>query len=240
MTALPDDQAAIDAALAQQWTQAIALNTAILKNDKANINALNRLGFSYLMTGQLPRAKLTFHKVIKVDPYNQIALKNLKKLGTLRQKDMIQSAPQNLSPMLFLEEPGLTKLVECINLAPLPILATLTSGQEVLLKAKNHSVEIRGHANTYLGVLPDDLSFKLIKLMAAGNRYQAIIKSVGKNALMVMLRELARGKRFAHQPSFISQTSYVPFAKTATGAEDSPDVTPTGEDDEGPEPRDME
>lgn len=234
MTDSSNDQAAIAAALAQHWKEAIRLNTAILKTNKTNLDALNRLGFSYLMTGQLAAAKRIFSKVIRIDPYNQIALKNIKKLGTIRQKDVTKKSKQVISPMIFLEEPGRTKLAECINLAPLGALSTLTSGQEVVLKARNHVVEIRSDQNVYLGALPDDLSFKLIKLLAAGNRYQAVVKSVAKNSFMVLLREVSRGKRFAHQPSFIAQTSYVPFARTATSADEALDVTPTGEESEAP------
>lgn len=240
MTDSAHDHAAIAAALAQDWKEAIKINTAILKTNKTSIDALNRLGFSYLMTGHLRIAKRTFGKVIRIDPYNQIALKNIKKLGTIRQKDVTKNTKQTISPMIFLEEPGRTKLVECINLAPLQVLSSLTSGLEVMLKAKNHVVEIRTDQNSYLGALPDDLSFKLIKLLSAGNRYQAVVKSIAKNSLIVLLRELSRGKRFAHQPSFITQTSYVPFARTATTADDVLDVTPTGEEDDLPAPEESE
>ncbi len=233
--ALPSPTAhdAIKAALAQDWKEAIRINTAILKADKQQVDALNRLGYAYIKTGQIPLAKKMFNKVLAIDEYNQVAAKNLKKITTLKQKDLLseQGAPA-MSPMAFLEEPGLTKIVECIHLAPANVLAAISAGQEVSLKSKNHAVELRSSSNTYLGALPDDLSFKLIKLTDAGNVYQAIIKSVGKNSLTVLLRELRRGKKFAHQPSFISTTSYIPFAKGVTPQE-APDMTPTGEDEDG-------
>lgn len=222
---------AIHAALAQDWKEAIRINTAILKEEKHNIDALNRLGHAYSKTGQLTSAKKTFQKVISLDAYNQIAQRNLKKLSTIKDKTIPSSqGAAAMSPMMFLEEPGLTKLVECIHLAPVQVLATLFSGQEVDLKARNHTVELRANGKTYIGALPDDLSFKLIKLTAAGNAYQAIVKSAGKNSLTVLLRELKRGKKFATQPSFIATTSYVPFAKGVT-VQEGPDMTPTGEGD---------
>ena len=81
--------------------------------------------------------------------------------------------------------------------------------------------------NTYIAALPDDISFKLGRMIAGGNTYQAIIKSVDKKSVKVLLRELTRGKKFAKQPSFTSTTSYVSFAKTTR---ENPDMTPTGED----------
>jgi hypothetical protein len=119
--------------------------------------------------------------------------------------------------MSFLEEPGKTKIVECVNAAPMAALATVFPGEEVELKARNHVVEVRSSSNTYLAALPDDLSFRLIKFLAVGNTYQALVKSVGKNTVTVFLRELSRGKRFATQPSFASSAMYVPFTRSERG-----------------------
>ncbi len=221
------DQAAINAALAQDWKEAIRINTALLKTDKNNISLLNRLGFAYLQSGQLTLAKKTFQRVIKIDEYNQIAIKNIKKLGSVRQKDLIKVNKTHLAPLSFLEEPGKTKIVECVNAAPMAVLATVSPGEEVELKARNHVVEARNSANTYLAALPDDLSFRLIKFLAVGNTYQALVKSVGKNTLTLFIREMSRGKRFANQPSFSTTALYVPF----TRSEREDDGSPTELDD---------
>jgi tetratricopeptide (TPR) repeat protein len=230
----PTPADAIQAALSQNWKEAIKLNTVMVKHDGGNIDALNRLGYAYVKTGQMQLAKKAFNKVIAIDEYNQIAQKNLKKLATIGAKTIASSegyAP--VSPMAFLEEPGITKLVECVHLAPSNILAAISAGQEVSLMPKNHTVEVRLGGKTYLGALPDDLAFKLIKLTAAGNTYLALVKTVGKNTLTVLLRELTRGRKFAHQPSFISTTSYVPFAR-GVAPQEGPDMTPTGEEETGP------
>ncbi len=224
---------AIAQALAQHWSEAIRTNTAILAQDKGDIDALCRLAFAYLKTGKFTQAKTTYHKVLVLDPYHHIALKNLKRLGTLKRKDVTGVPMQAISPLQFLEEPGKTKIVECVHLAPVAILSTLVSGQEVILKAKNHCVEVRDAKNRYLAVLPDDISFKLNKFMDAGNRYQALVKGVEKQSLKIFLRELSRGKRFAHQPSFTAITSYVPFTRGMT-APDSADEADS-EKEENPE-----
>ena len=208
------DLTAINAALAQDWKEAIRINTALLKTDKTNISFLNRLGFAYLQSGQLTLAKKTFLKVTKLDTYNQIAIKNLKKLGSVRQKDLIKGNKKQVLPMSFLEEPGKTKIVECVNAAPIGAFATVFPGEEVELKARNHVVEVRSAGNIYLAALPDDLSFRLIKFLAVGNTYQALVQSIGKNTLTVFLRELTRGKRFTTQPSFASTAMYVPFTRS--------------------------
>ena len=70
---------AIQAALEQNWKTAIRLNTELIKNDKTNTDAWNRLGYAFLKDGQIKKAKETFEKVTEIDPYNQIAIKNIKK-----------------------------------------------------------------------------------------------------------------------------------------------------------------
>lgn len=226
-------ESAIAAALSQNWKAAIRINSILVKQNKLDIDALNRLGYAHMMAAKLSSAKRMYQNVLDIDPYNQIALKNTKKLGNLKKKDMQTSITQAISPLEFLEEPGKTKIAVCINVAPSRVLSTLTSGQEVLLKARNHCVEIRTlHNNTYLGALPDDLSFKLLKLLTGGNRYKVIVKSIGKNIITVLLREKSRGKRFANQPSFISGSSFVGNLQSdQRSAEVGPDVTPTGEEE---------
>lgn len=223
-------EAAIAAALTQNWREAIRINSALLKLNSHDTDVLNRLGFAYLQSGQFSQAKKMLHKVLELDPYNQIASRNIKKLSTLKRKDLSKTAQCRISPLMFLEDPGKTKIAVCVNPAPLRILSTLVAGQEVQLKAKNHCVEIRDNKNTYLGALPDDLSFKLIKFISCGNRYQVSIKGIGKNSLTVFLRELSRGKRFAHQPSFIS-TSFIPFSRGKTG--EAAEMASPGEDEQG-------
>lgn len=223
---------AIASALSQNWKEAIRQNLILLKTDKSNISLLNRLGFAYMQNGQMALAKKTLLRVLKLDPYNQIAQKNLKKLGVVRQKDFLKTKRSVAPPLSFLEEPGKTKIVECVNIAPLPALSTVCPGEEVELKAKNHVVELRNLRHAYLGALPDDLSFRLIKFLAVGNTYQAFVKSVRKNSLVVFLRETSRGKRYAHQPSFTTTALYVPFTREHAGESNEGDQHREGDDQE--------
>ena len=224
---------AIEAALSQNWKEAIRINTGLIKKDKSNIDSLNRLGFAYLKSGQISKAKRVFQKVLKLDPYNQISLKNLKRLTSLKRKSLQGSANQSFSPLFFLEEPGKTKIASLINLAPPQILSSVSPGQEVFLKAKNHVVEIRDGKNSYIGALPDDLSFRLIRLLTGGNSYKIVVKGIAKNSLTVLIREISRGKRYAQHQSFTPSVSFVPMGRAPMG--EKPDVTVTGEEEDGPQ-----
>lgn len=226
--------AAIAAALSHNWREAIRINTLLLKEDKANIATLNRLGYAYTQNGQRSLAKATFEKVLKIDCYNQIALKHTKNLESVKKKMRPATPTNHVSPLSFLEEPGVTKIVAAINLAPAQTLGTLSPGMEVILKTRNHCVEVRVPPNTYIAALPDDLSFKLLRLIASGNRYRAIIKGVDKKSLILMLREVSRGKKFAGQPSFTSPSLSISSGVHAAVDRDGekPNATATGEEEE--------
>lgn len=211
---------AIQAALRQDWKSAIQLNTDLIKDDKKNVDAYNRLGFAYLKSGQIKKAKETFEKVLTIDKYNQIATKNIKKLTVLKKDTLLTTNTAEISPLLFLEEPGKTKVVDCINTAPMNTLTGLNCGQEVFLKPKKHTVEVRDQHGKYLGALPDDVAFKMIKFITAGNTYSIFVKGVTKNCISIFIRELKRGKKLLNQPSFIGTTNYMPYQRDTRSQDD--------------------
>lgn len=231
---------AIDAALRQDWKEAIKLNSSLIKDDKTNIDTLNRLAFAYLKNGQMKKAKETFEKTLKIDPYNQIACKNLKKILIVKKCSLLASDNQNISPLLFLEEPGKTKIIPCINAAQVHMLSTLSCGQKVLLKPKKYAIEVRDEQNRYIAALPDDIAFRLLKLIAAGNQYSVFVKGVCKNCVSVFVRETKRGEKLQNQPSFIGTTNYIPYQKGALHEEIKPHIPSDDEEEEDQNPKDEE
>ena len=211
--------AAIAAALSQNWQEAIAVNKQILLTTPKNIEALNRLGYAYLVTGKIPLGLQMFEKVLKLDPYNRIAGNNIKKIASMKKNGMelIRDCP--VSPLLFLEEPGKTKIVDCINVASTQILSTLSCGQEIFFKLKSHSIDVRDAKGTYVGALPDDLSYKLLMYMNGGNTYSAHIKKIAKSCVSIFIREMGRGKKFGSQSSFSGSASYLPYSHDHEPAE---------------------
>jgi len=204
--------AAVNAALSQNWLEAIAVNRQILQQLPKNIEALNRLGFALLKTGKIREGRQMFEKVLKLDPYNRIAGNNIKKIDSLKKStsDFIRDCP--VSPLLFLEEPGKTKIIECVNVASSQILSVLSCGQEVYFKLKKHGIDIRDAKGVYIGALPDDLSYKLLLFIKYGNQYSVNIKRIAKSCVSVFIREIKRGKKFENQSSFSGTTSYIPYA----------------------------
>jgi len=234
MTDMSQSDAAVNAALLQNWQEAIAVNKQILLHTPKNIEALNRLGFAYLKTGKVLLGKQMFEKVLQIDPYNRIAGNNLKKIISLKKNysHIIRDCP--VSPLLFLEEPGKTKIIECVNVTSTQILSTLSCGQEVFFKLKKHGIDIRDAKGTYIGALPDDLSFKLLLFAKGGNRYTAHIKRVAKSSVLVFIREVWRGKKFTQQSSFSGTTSYIPYTHDHESGEakGKPERNKTDEEEE--------
>lgn len=203
---------AIKCALAQNWKEAIRLNQDIVEFNNEDVAALNRLAYAYLKSGNISSAKTVYKRVLKIDKYNPIALKNLKWLSNLTKKDITQDPTASPSPTIFLEEPGKTKIVTLVYPAPVRTLCNVMTAQQVMLHSRRHSIEIRNNKGEYLGALPDDLSHRLLRLIAAGNTYDAYVKNVEKNTIVVFIRELKRSKKFAQFPSFPLQSGIAAVA----------------------------
>lgn len=208
-------QIAIKAALYNDWETAISSNKDILKDNEDDINALCRLAYAFIQIGKINDAKSIYGKILSIDKYNLIAQKNLEKIKSLPKnyKSHIHEKPKSpLSPGLFIEEPGKTKTVSLINTAPCSVISNLDVGDQVILQHKKHSIEVRDNNKTYLGALPDDVSFRLLRLLKGGNNYDVYVKSATKNNVSIFIREVKRGKKFLLQPSFINSSESHSFS----------------------------
>lgn len=181
---------AVTAAKNSNWQKAIAFNEEMLAIDPKDIGALNRLGLAYIQIGKTAKAKKTFRQALKIDSSNPIAQKNLDKLKNK------QSTLPSFSKEHFIEEPGKTKIVELHRLASKNVLTSLAPGSECTLKIKNRYIAIESDKK-YIGTLPEDLSFRLTKLINRGNQYECFIHSISTKSCQVYayLKEVTRSKR---------------------------------------------
>lgn len=201
-------QQAITAALSSQWEEALRLNQLIIDNNPKNTEALNRLGRAYFELGQMNEAQKYFEKTLEQDSYNQIAAKFLKRIKTFSKKGAKafgeRTIPQvYLTSDIFLEEPGKTKVISLLKVAEPQKLSLLSAGVLVSLVAKNRTIVVTDQYGEYLGILPDDLSHHMIRLIHGGNKYQAFIRTVKTNGITILIREVYRCPRFKNQPSFL-------------------------------------
>lgn len=236
-------------ALKGDWESAIKINKQILKSDPGDIDALNRLGHAYTESGMITEAMTTYRKVLRLDSYNGIASKNLKRLKTIKSKTRGNkrsktTVGQVRFPMpvesLFLEVAGQTATVSLVELAEPKTLAVVNCADHVLLSPKKHQVTITTEDGIYLGKLPDNLAIRLIRLVGGGNRYEAYVKGVTDDQLRVFLKETKRAKRFASVNSFPidDKSLYVAFTPPEMVHGEMPEsrtLEEQGDGDEGEE-----
>lgn len=200
---------AIQTALLGDWKNAIALNQELLKEDPHDVETLNRLAFAYFVLGKLKDAQSVYQKVLRLDSQNPIATKNLKRLaGKNSKRNVLKTI---VSPTLalqkdtmFLEESGKTKVIELINIAEPKVITSLMTGEFLTLRIKRLKIFVIGGSEQYVGMLPDDIGKRLIKLLKGGNCYQACVKSIQNRNIAIFIKETKRATRYKFQPSFVS------------------------------------
>lgn len=227
---------AIRAALQGRWDEAAELNLTMLKQSPSDIAALNRLGKAYTELNERQKAREIYGRVLKLDKFNPIARKNLQLLRA-REKHPGANAFQTTPPIRadFLEEPGKTKTTQLVRLAAAEIISSLHVGQAVVLNIKGRTVSVELIDGTYIGSLPDDLSFRLGRFIRAGNKYEALIKSLpGAHGVQIFIREKERSQKLMNTPSFPASgtTQYHADLRTPFLIETPIDTSQTGEEEE--------
>lgn len=202
---------AIEAALRGKWLKAIKLNKKIITQEPENLAAHLRLGFAYLQTNELKKAKETYIKALKIEPINQIAQSNLEKIRILQKKhrSILNTPTDNgkktrlfLTPDLFVKTPGKTKVVSLIKLGQIATLTRLKVGERLFLKIKKRRIEIRTGNDEYIGALPDDLSKRLILFIKGKTKYSCYIKEVSQKNVVVFIKEEKKPKKLSRYLSF--------------------------------------
>jgi hypothetical protein len=225
---------AIKASQERRWPESIELNESILQKEPESIGALNRLAFGYLQTSQTNKAKKAYEKVLELERHNGIAQKYL---ALIKQKLEILP-PSAIAHEDFIDEPGKTKSVVLQRLADPDILLRTAAATPCELVVKNHRVDVKTtEGKIYLGSLPDDIAFRLQKLIQAGNTYSVFVQSTNKKGCVVFIKELARGEKVLSTPSFPVTTSQTPAFQEDVLLEESPlDTRETGNDESESEP----
>jgi len=191
-------QQSIKAARELKWDDAIHFNNEILKQYPKDLEAMNRLGSAHMQKKDLKEAKKVFDNVISIDKSNIIANKHLKSI----KKNQVTPAIAFSKNNYFIEEPGKTKIIELRRLATKETLSTLCCGQECNLIPKNRFISIESDSKKYIGALPEDISFRLTKLINTGNTYECSVQSCSDKKCSVNIKEVCRSKKNCDVQSF--------------------------------------
>lgn len=191
-------QEAINAAKNADWPSAITLNQEILTLTPTDVEAMNRLGLALLKNKQVAEAKKTFKQVLTIDGANIIANKHLLKLKNNEPSSDIIFDQNND----FIEEPGKSKIVTLHRLTNKDQLKKLKVGQIGRLQMKNRYISVVDEDGKHIGALPEDISFRLSKLISNGNEYRCVIYKVNDKQCLVQLKETLRSKKNENIVSF--------------------------------------
>lgn len=194
-------QEAINAAKTGDWPKAILINQEIIQNYGNDLEAMNRLGLAFIKNNQASEAKKTFKQVVELDKSNIIANKHLEKLKNNEASiDIVFSKDND-----FIEEPGKSKIVTLHRLTGKEQLKKLKVGQACFLQLKNRYISLIDEDGKHIGALPEDISFRLSKLIANGNEYRCVIYKVSDKQCLVQIKETFRSKKNEQIVSFPSK-----------------------------------
>lgn len=203
---------AIDSALSNNWKQAEEINLQIIAENPNDIDTLNRLGFALMKLGKYNKAKDAYKKVIEIDKTNPIAVKNLKRLETVSKSKKTtdgENSPQMLTSIsgVFIEEAGKTKTIELKNIADKKMLSLLEPGDPVSMVIKRSKIFVQSVNKQYIGMLPDNISMRLIVFMKGGNEYTSCIKACDEKNVTIFVKEVKKSGKFKNQASFMNSHS---------------------------------
>ena len=130
---------AIEASLQLNWKQAIELNSEILKDYPNNLDAKIRLGRAYLQNKDFTKAKKIFKDVLKIDPINALATKNLE---LVKAEKTEFNGITHFNAKALLKEPGTTQEAKITIKGRGIKLEDFISGEELTIKVKKKAIEI--------------------------------------------------------------------------------------------------
>lgn len=195
-------QEAINAAKNSDWPKAILINQEIVERYGEEPETMNRLGLAYLKNNQATEAKKTFKRILEIDKSNIIANKHLEKIKNNESSvDIIFNQDND-----FIEEPGKSKIVTLHRLAGKDQLKKLKVGQICFLQLKNRYISIVDENEKHIGALPEDISFRLSRLISNGNEYRCVIYKVNDKQCLIQVKETFRSKKNEQVVSFPNKT----------------------------------
>jgi hypothetical protein len=193
---------AIDLAMQARWQDAVEVNKEIIESFPEDVDTFNRLGRAYMELGEYNKAKEAYRRSVKLDPYNAIANRNLRRLSDLKETVKAEVETDRVEPQQFIEEIGKAGVVVLVDLAPKEERALTVAGDKAVLKINGSSLMVENGRGEYLGKVEPKHSQRLVRLMLGGNRYAAVVVKSTADSMTVMVRETYQDPSQAGKLSF--------------------------------------
>jgi tetratricopeptide (TPR) repeat protein len=209
---------AIQFALESRWSEALAVNRALLERHGEEEETFNRLGKALSELGQAEEALDAYQQSLRINPLNIIAQKNVRKLSALLQAP---TRPEGMAAAidvdLFTEEPGKSGITVLVPPAG-GVDVVVAPGDVVELHLDHGQLRARTVRGIDLGDVDTKLARRLVPLMISGNRYSAAVARVDDRKIEVMIRETYQAPENARKTSFpiargARREEFRPYAK---------------------------
>ena len=193
---------AIALVMNSRWSDAVAINQAIVGEFPEDLEAYNRLGKALAELGRNNEARAAFQRALDILPSNSIANKNLSRLTHLVDDTPRTASRGPTAPRVFIEETGKTGITSVVDLAPSNALVKLAPGHPMVLKFEAETLTVCDSDGSYVGQVEPKLATRLLRLQKGGNRYEARVTRVSEDELTVIIRETYKHQNQATMVSF--------------------------------------
>ena len=231
---------AISLALEGDWEKAAVLNRVILDVTPNDVETMNRLGKALMESGQYVEAREVLTRVVEAAPYNNIARKNLTRLAQLEEAPAPAGsglkgvgAARSFAARSFIEESGKSGATVLQKPGSARAAAGAAPGDQLALVIEGSSLCVYRRGNEYLGRVEPKLARRLVRLMQAGNRYEAAVIGVKDEGTSIIIRETFRHPSLQKVCSFPSRAKDEPRMYLRENVLRYLDDTGLDDDDEG-------
>jgi tetratricopeptide (TPR) repeat protein len=193
---------AIDLAMQARWQDAINVNEELIASFPGDVDTYNRLGRAYMELGKFAKAKEAYNHTVKLEPYNAIANRNLRRLNDLKETQKAQVETDKVEPEQFIEEIGKAGVVTLTDLAPKEKRALTVAGDKAIIKLEGSYLVAENAHGDYLGRVEQKKAIRLIRLILGGNKYSAVVVKSTADGMTVMIRETYQHPSQAGKLSF--------------------------------------
>ena len=193
---------AIDLAMQARWQEAVDVNKEIIESFPEDVDAFNRLGRAYMELGNYAQAKEAYRQSVKLDKYNAIANRNIRRLNDLKESEKTEVETDKVEPQQFIEEIGKAGVVALQDLAPKEKRARTVAGDKAVIKVDGLYLVVENGRGEYLGKVEPKHAQRLVRLMLGGNRYLAVVVKSTADNMTVMVRETYQHPSQAGKLSF--------------------------------------
>jgi hypothetical protein len=193
---------AIDLAMQARWQEAVAVNEELIQSFPEDVDSFNRLGRAYMELGKFAKAKEAYNNTVKLEPYNAIANRNLRRLADLKETSKAPVETDKVEPEQFIEEIGKAGVVTLTELAQKEKRALTVAGDKAVIKLEGSYLVVENVHGVYLGKIEPRQATRLIRLMLGGNKYSAVVIKSTAEGMTVMVRETYQHPSQAGKLSF--------------------------------------